>query len=261
MQLSKEEIKEAALKYGADFAGVVNAESIPESVPPRKARDVLAGARSVIVFGVRMLSGSIQGPSFRVATTSNLAIYQEIDRIGYQLGRFLEENGYLAAVIPPYQPNEITRETRGMVGDLSLKHAAVGAGLGILGKNRLLLTPRWGPRVRLGAIVTDAPLPADQPVAGEVCLDCQICIEACPVGAISLSGNLDTAKCIAHLSPYGLGSFIKYLSQMIAKPPEEAQRLLRDPMFWNLYQYLSLGIMWSCFKCVEACPVGRTASI
>jgi epoxyqueuosine reductase len=260
MQLSQGAIKEAALKCGADFAGVVDAESIPESVPPRRAGDVLAGARSVVVFGIRMLSGSTQSPSFRVATTSNLAIYQEIDHIGYRLGRFLEENGHLAAVIPPYQPNEITRETRGMVGDLSLKHAAVGAGLGIMGKNRLLLTPRWGPRVRLGGIVTDASLPGDRPFAGEACLDCRLCVEACPVGALSPDGSLDTGKCIAQLSPYGLGGLIKYLSQMIAEQ-EEAKRVLRDQKLWNMYQYLSLGIMWHCFKCVEACPVGRTASI
>lgn len=260
MKLSKEEIKQAARGYGADFVGVVSADSIPESIPPRPARDVMKGAQSVIVFGTRMLSGSIESPSLRVATTSNLAMYQEIDRIGYQLGRFLEEGGYLAAVIPPYQPTEMSRETRGMVGDLSLKHAAVGAGLGILGKNRLVLTPRWGPRVRLGAIVTNAPLSGDEPLSKEVCHDCQLCIDACPVGAISPTGEVDTVKCLTHVGNYGVGSFIRYLSQVIAKPTEEAQRLLRDPYFWNLYQHLSLGIMWNCFKCIEVCPVGQRAT-
>ena len=261
MRLSKEEVKRVGREYGADFVGVVSADSIPESIPPRLARDVLKGAQSVIVFGARMLSGSIESPSWRVATTSNLAMYQEIDRIGYQLGRFLEEDGYSAAVIPPYQPTEMSRETRGLVGDLSLKHAALGAGLGVMGKNRLLLTPRWGPRVRLGAIVTDASLSGDEPLSQEVCYDCQLCIDACPVSAISPTGEVDTVKCLAHVANYGLGSFIRYLSQVIDKPTEEARQLLRDPYFWNLYQYLSLGIMWNCFKCIEACPVGQTTTV
>jgi len=257
VKLSKEEIKQVAQGLGADFVGIVNAESVPESMPPRPARDVLESARSVIVFGIRMLSGSIESPSLRVATTSNLAMYQEIDHIGYNLGRFLEEKSYLAAVIPPYQPTEMNRETLGLVGDLSLKHAALGAGLGVFGKNRLILTPRWGPRVRLGAIVTNAFLPSDQPVSEETCHDCQLCIDACPVGAISPTGNVDTIKCLTHVGNYGMGSFIRFLSQLVTKPPEEAKQLLRDPYFWNLYQYLSLGIMWNCFKCIEVCPVGQ----
>jgi epoxyqueuosine reductase QueG len=257
MDLSTEEVKQVTQRYGADFVGVVKADKIPESIPPRPAISVLKGAKSVIVFGIRMLSGSLESPNLRVATTSNLAMYQEITHISYQLGRFLEDKGYLAAVIPPYLPIEMSRETRGLVGDLSLRHAAVGAGLGVLSKNRLLLTSQWGPRVRLGAVVSDAALQGDEPMSQEMCEDCQICINACPVSAISPEGKVDTAKCSAHVLTYGLGSFIKYFSEAITKPTEEAQRLLRDPYFWNLYQCLSVGGYYGCSRCVEVCPVGE----
>lgn len=260
MKLSKEEVKQVAEQHGADFVGVVVANKIPESIPPRPATSVLKNAKSVIAFGVRMLSGSFESPNLRVATTSNLAMYKELDHIGYQLGRFLEDKGYLAAIIPPYLPIEMSRETRGMVGDLSLRHAAAGAGLGVLGKNRLLLTSRWGPRLRLGAIVTDAPLSGDELLSQDLCQDCQICIDACPVTAISPDGKVDTGKCASHALSYGLGSFIRYFSDVIAKPAEEAQRLLRDPYFWNLHQTLLLGMNYGCFKCIEVCPVGEKAA-
>jgi len=65
---------------------------------------------------------------------------------------------------------------------------AVDAGLGELGRNGLLITPEYGPRVRLCKVLTDLPLTPDKPIdfgVSEFCETCKKCVNACAVGAIS----------------------------------------------------------------------------
>ena len=57
------------------------------------------------------------------------------------------------------------------------------AGLGWQGKSLLLVTSKYGPRVRLSSVLTDMPLEFDSPVKNR-CGKCTKCSEACPVGAI-----------------------------------------------------------------------------
>ncbi|MEZ5727141.1 MAG: reductive dehalogenase domain-containing protein [Burkholderiaceae bacterium] len=64
---------------------------------------------------------------------------------------------------------------------------AVKAGLGEYGRLGLLISPRFGPRLRLGKIFTDLPLAHDSPRAfgvREFCDQCRRCVVACPVKAV-----------------------------------------------------------------------------
>ena len=63
------------------------------------------------------------------------------------------------------------------------KTAATRAGLGWIGKTALLVTPEWGPAVRLGTVFTDAVLTAGEPVEDARCGNCRVCVDACPAGA------------------------------------------------------------------------------
>jgi epoxyqueuosine reductase len=71
-----------------------------------------------------------------------------------------------------------------MMGDLSLKHAAVAAGLGEFGLNNLFLAPEYGPRVILAAVVTSAEFEPDPPFKGQLCDLCEECLKICPSGAL-----------------------------------------------------------------------------
>jgi len=64
---------------------------------------------------------------------------------------------------------------------------AIDAGLGELGRNAKLITPRFGPRCRIAKVITDLPLNADHPVsfgATKFCESCRECVKHCPAGAI-----------------------------------------------------------------------------
>jgi len=65
---------------------------------------------------------------------------------------------------------------------------AIDAGLGELGRNGMLITQQFGPRVRLSKVFTDLPLVPDKPVefgVTDFCQTCRRCAEECPGGCIS----------------------------------------------------------------------------
>lgn len=86
-------------------------------------------------------------------------------------------------------------------GGVYLKDAAVFAGLGVVGKNNLLLDRKWGPRVRLRAILIEGNLPSGPPLKDfQPCQDCDMpCRKACPENAFAL-GEYDRPTCIERLN-------------------------------------------------------------
>ena len=74
---------------------------------------------------------------------------------------------------------------------------AVKAGLGVRGKNSLLITPQFGSYVFIGEILTTLPLETTC-FEDKGCLDCGLCSKACPGGAIGC--GVTTEKCASHIS-------------------------------------------------------------
>ncbi|MEW6033803.1 MAG: hypothetical protein AB1603_02990 [Chloroflexota bacterium] len=252
-----DQVKEVARAHGAVLVGVAAVEAVPECTPPLPVTKVMPAARTVVVFGVPMLRGSIESPSLTTAVASTSAMYRDEDIRSLKVGLVLEEHGHKAAVIPHSSPVEMNRETKGLLGNISLRHAAVGAGLGMIGRNRLLMTEKWGPRVRLGAVVTDAPLVPDKPAVVNYCDDCGICIQACPAGALESHTLKDAIKCLSKQQVHGLAANIRFWEKLLGAPPEQQKAMVRDPEYWNLYQAQSLTLYYTCFECLNSCPVGK----
>mgnify|MGYP002345829121 FL=1 len=113
-----------------------------------------------------------------------------MDRIAYLAAIEIERsyNGF-AVPIPSDGPYDYwdtdNMEGRGLI---SMKHAAVLAGLGTLGKSTLLLNRQYGNMLNLGAVLTNLNLLSDTP-ADRICIEgCSQCIENCPVNAINVDG-------------------------------------------------------------------------
>ncbi len=88
------------------------------------------------------------------------------------------------------------------------KSAATAAGLGWIGKSALFVSPEYGPRVRLATVLTDMELPCAAEPMESRCGDCDLCVKACPSGAV-LGRNyvrgmkrdeiFDAEKCSQHM--------------------------------------------------------------
>jgi len=109
--------------------------------------------------------------------------------------------------------------------------SAVRAGVGWWGKSTMVLAPGHGPWLLLGAVVTDAALPRDNPMARD-CGTCDACLPACPTGALVAPGILDARRCLAALA------------QLPGPIPREWRPAMGDRVY-------------GCDECLEACPPGR----
>ena len=95
----------------------------------------------------------------------------------------LQNHGYKAIAIPASQ----SLHDAPYYGVFPHKTAATLAGLGWIGKSGLFVHHKFGPRVRLGTILTDKELPVGTPITTSKCGDCNLCASHCP--AMAIEGN------------------------------------------------------------------------
>lgn len=85
-----------------------------------------------------------------------------------------------------YIPPAAQSSEETLIAPFSFKFSSVNAGLGWIGKNDVLITEKYGPRVRLSAILIDYELPIGSPIKKSKCPPaCNICIDACPHNALT----------------------------------------------------------------------------
>ncbi len=108
-----------------------------------------------------------------------LRLRDELEVIKEQLGAFFTGHGYCWHSVS----NDTDQEH--LTGEMSHKMVAVRAGLGWIGKSSLLVTPEYGPGVRMTTMLTDAPFQTFSGYSESRCGDCMLCVEACPVKAIT----------------------------------------------------------------------------
>ena len=186
----KDKIKELFLSLGAEVCGIANIDLFIDAPKGFHPADIYTDCKSVIVFAKKIPIG--------LTCVSPRIIYQhfnsispvELDRIAYLAANEIEKvyNG-IAVPIPsdgPYDYWSVENlEGRGII---SMKHAAVLAGIGSLGKSTLLLNSQYGNMLSIGAVLTNLNLPSDKP-ADNICIkQCRLCIDNCPVNAINENG-------------------------------------------------------------------------
>ena len=163
-------------------------------------RDLLPSAKSVVVFFVPFVKelavenhkGEIPCRNWGLAYESTNRL---INSVCEHIQHHLEDRGYKAELTPATHNFDHVK----LVSRWSHKHLGYLTGLGRFGVNAQLITPS-GCAGRLGSLVTDAEF-GDSPLIGEkeLCLHknghkCLVCVNRCPVGAVSESG-IDRKLC------------------------------------------------------------------
>jgi epoxyqueuosine reductase len=196
------EIKGIAKKLGADICGIAPVDRFDKAPPGHHPCDIYPACKAVIVFAKKVPSGSLFAENCVPYTHVNNIITQEVDNLGVKLSLALEEAGVNAIAIPsddPYEHWEPERQYGRAI--LSMRHAGYLAGLGVLGKNTLLINNKLGNMIQIGAVLTDMELESDPIATYEGCLtDCRVCLDSCPQNA--LDGNTVNQKLCRPLSNY-----------------------------------------------------------
>lgn len=252
----KERIRDFVLGLDVDDVGFASAADY-QSVMSPALDSIMPGVKSLVVMAMGELS-TCESDNMHLAMSGRLDLMSFSRSVNYRVARFIErETGKKAMTAPVSYPMEMTERTGGAVGEVSLRHAARAAGLGLFGRNNLILHPRLGSRVIFTAVLTDLELPSDPPLKENPCNDCMLCVENCPSKALSQEGKTDVMKCLRHSQPYGIGGSIKFWSKFADASPDDKKAMLKDSHYWRLYQASMVGFQYFCWNCMKVCPAGR----
>ena len=248
-----EEIKRKALEIGFSKVGITDTQPFSFEIQKRYnewlnkgfhsgmsylSRDIIKrlnpsmifkGAKSIISVAMNYYPGWIAG-----STDSDMGFISRY-ALGYDYHRIITKK---LQQLFDYIKRETNGKANGKIfcdtGPLLEKMIAERAGLGWIGKNGALVTKEFGSWVFLGEIVLDIELKYDLP-AKNLCSDCNLCIKACPTGAIFEPGVIDTSKCISYLTIENRGEI-----------PIELRERIGNKVF-------------GCDTCQEVCPFNNNA--
>ena len=251
----KEKITQMALQLGADQVSFLALKDYvsPASPDPRR---YLPRLQSFIIMLFRELKGSYMDQSYMRMFGLKMPD-TAWENTSYLIGKYLE-NHYPVEVhaMPQHRPFEVTPETwRRIIGPVSIRHLAVQSGMGVFGRNTLVIHPKYGALGRYGVMLTSATVESDPPLTDfDPCSGCSYpCVENCPVHAITEDGKVLQHRCTRHSQPYDVGNFHRAALKMAEMNSEELVHFLKTPHFFNLYM-ASMGIMYyRCIECTRGC--------
>ena len=252
----KESIRGLAMGWGVDDVGFASVCDYQSPNSPA-IESLFPGARTMIVMAFQELT-ACESPSPQMAMNARLDLMEFSRSTCYRLARFVEGKlGSPAMTVPVAYPMDYSTPEKIGVAEVSLRHAAVVAGLGTFGRHNLVVHPRFGTRVIFAAVLTKLDLAPDLPVRKNSCTDCGLCVNNCPAGALDNVGKTDVMKCLRNSQPYGMGGSIAFWSRFGDATSEEQKTMLRSPEYLSLYQSAFIGYQYFCFRCFAACPIGR----
>jgi epoxyqueuosine reductase len=218
-QLTGELVKDMAKYFGADLVGIAPVDRFEGAPPGHGPLDLLPGAKSVIVAGVRIPDPVVDYDTYHLKMaemTPELGIRANIENFYMLMGHYTEdmmlnivatrvanrlETGWGLRTLPT--PNAQHTGLGHSVmeapfGFFSQRHAAVRAGLGEFGLSGLVITPQYGPRVRYVSIITEAELEPDPLLTEKVCMRGKCsdeagpkCQQRCAKKALTLRPGID----------------------------------------------------------------------
>ena len=224
----KEDVVRRARELGAELVRSCPTDRWSEHPIQGEAywpRSIWPWARNAIVLGIPLFAPM-------VATTPSM-VYQELyntsnrilDDMGYRLSAYLESMGYRAMYFPRdcyFSVEALLDEPRAAFSHVL---SAYYAGMGTIGDSHNLITPEFGPRVRMVTVLTDADIEPDPMMEEDLCIHCGKCLRRCPSNAFRDVGEgiyeMDMEACIRH------------------------------------HLELKRQRHWPCGLCISVCPVGE----
>jgi len=237
-------LKELALQAGADDVGVIE---ISRPALDDQRKDILRHfppTKSLLTFVVRMNREPIGSTARSIA---NLEFHHQGDKTNEISRRVVAalENIGVRAINPSMKfPMEMDNFP-GKIWVVSHKPVAQAAGLGVMGIHRNVIHPEFGNFILLGTVLLDSDVTTyDQPMDFHPCLECKLCVAACPVGAISQTSDFNFSACYTHNYREFMGGFTDWAEELA----DSSNRL----------DYRKRSMTRNHHRCGKACRSERT---
>lgn len=246
------------LDAGADDVGFVKIDREEVSDQREDILFALPGTRTLVSFVVRMNREPIRTPARSAANMEFHHTGDHVDAVSRKVVRTLEDRGIRALNPAMGFPMEMD-QFPGKIWVVSHKPVAVAAGLGQMGIHRNVIHPKFGNFILLGTVLIDADL-AEQgtPVNFNPCLECKLCVAACPVGAISPDGDFNFSACYTHNYREFMGGFTDWTEEVAdSRSRLDCRSRVNDAESASMWQSLSFGANYKAAYCLSVCPVGE----
>jgi epoxyqueuosine reductase QueG len=256
--LDSEWLREVCLEAGADDVGFasLSAPGLKDERP--FVLEALPGTRTVISYLWRFSRDNIRSRATSMGNADIGIGIPDLAKIGHRICLALQDRGVRAVYPSAAFPMEVHRiPSRGWV--ISYKTAAVAAGLGHMGIHRNLIHPRFGSQVALGAVLTQAAVTEySAPLDWNPCVGCNLCIAACPVGAIRTDDSFDFGACYNHNYSQFLTSFATWAENLAeSKDSRDYRQRFTQSETVQMWQSLAFKPQYRSGYCLAVCPAGE----
>ncbi len=256
--IETEVLKKLVLAAGADDFGVLPLDRPALAEEKSDILKLFPGTKALISIVHRMNRENIRCASRAVSDLEFAQSIEEINQVAREIVFRLSDMGIGALNHSAGFPMDLSTWP-GKMWPVSHKTAAVEAGLGRLGHNRLLIHPDFGNFIMLDTILIDRePTVYNDPLDYNPCIQCKLCAAVCPVGAIAPDGCFNFANCMTHNYRDRLGGFSDWVENIVvSKNVKSYRRRVSDPETVSMWQSLSYGICNKSSYCMAVCPAGK----
>ena len=257
-RLDADWLRQLVRAAGADDVGLVE---ISRPALDDQRADILRffpTTKTVVGFVCRMNREPVRSPARSAANLEFHHAGERVNEVARHVVTALERQGVPAVNPAMGFPMEMDRFPE-KIWVVSHKPVAVAAGLGHMGIHRNVIHPRFGNFILLGTVLVGAETTAyDRPLDYNPCLECKLCVAACPTGAIGADGYFNFSACYTHNYREFLGGFINWVEQVAgSKGAADYRRRVADVESVSLWQSLSFGANYKAAYCLAVCPAGE----
>ena len=252
-------LRRLALDCGASDVGLV--EITRPGLDPQR-EEILRNypwTKCLLSFLLRMAREPVRGAPRSVANLEFHRAGHEVNEVAAGIVAKLEKHGIRAVNPSMGFPMEMYQNQGHGIWVVSHKPVAVEAGLGHMGIHRNLIHPKFGNFVLLGTVLIECEASDyDHPIEYNPCLECKLCVAACPVGAIGPEGSFNFSSCFTHNYREFLGGFSDWIEQVAdARDAIDYRRRVSEPETASMWQSLSHGANYKSAYCMAVCPAGE----